>query len=1042
MRSIYIYAVAVIIAGILFAGIFHRQDDNDLICTTSDFNIPISCIAFSQENDSILWAGQVNGNIVRINFRMSDKIIIPTRFNSRIYDIVQETDTTLWLGVRNHGLVKVLLKNNAIAAYTSYKIAVPSYEPSTNYAPYDIEMDKDGTLYIGTSSGVYRLNKNERNNAFEPDTLTTVYRPHSHKVYHFGVHQVKIWNDSVVCATDRGLVILAKNKEYQNKKPLIDENFSHLYIANDSVLYATSDSVRYQISKDRKFRSTNIPAKNLFAYIVDASEYTGKWEFTATQINYSDKNGKLSPFVLPERMSKNYNYLCLGKDFLFFALEKTLYSLALHQNTKGKSNHIIAAHTVNNDICYFISNNNCLYFLPKYGKAVSADAIGDFERGENIIQMCSSGKNRLWFITDKRHLYTINLKPSLFKRLNPFQKTYKVSLDPLSCDFKCLFYDHDNDNLYVGSRYRLYRIHDPENKSGKRYTYTMDIKPENDLYVTDICRGKEDDNEDKKLFISSLNHGLLEIGKDSLIKRKSRKEVGSIHKMATTSNKLLLLSSEGIFYSNKSEKDRFPTNEQAKSISTLYNFNGEEYYIGYHGIGTMICSDTVIKLNDLSHLDISFNRPAITAGMDTGKENILLGSRTGLYKYNGKSIESVDILQNSISPKTAVKIALFILLFLLAVSTPVWRNIRKNITKQIENMSTTVKNNEHEILNKVRLENQQDLHDNNNRIKINLLNIQKNQDRIFKLRNNIAALKKSEEDLNLLRLSIQSKYITRHEIINENKELISRLKDAVQKIEEHEMPDSISSSYMILKKLVKQAYDCIIQLQNLVNENNRKIATLKQTVDSQNQENQEKENKITELIHSITETLEACNDNEIKKALKSPKNKDDSSFDELMNLIDLLHFQFKNFAELLGKKIIDFTEINLTAEIQKDICEIENLTVNMKNAANVKNVCDKFIEKYSKNFTGYDIFKYMRPDNKKDKDKDKVYMLILHYQKNISPSSIGSILSKITAEEVGKFKSNLVYSQFPQLFQKHPKAKDDPLIVLLYKRALENIRKK
>jgi hypothetical protein len=1037
MRPIYTYLVFVIIACIFFVYILCRQDSNDLIYTASDFNIPISCIAFPQNSDSILWVGLANGNIARINFRMSDKIIIPTRFNSRIYDVVQETDTTLWLGVRNHGLVKVLLKNNAIIAYTSYKIVVPSYEPTTNYAPYDIEMDKDGSLFIGTSSGVYRLNKNEKN-TFESDTLTMIYRPSGHKVYHFGINQVKIWNDSIVCATDAGLVILAKNKEYQNEKPFINEKFSHLYIENDSVLYASSDFVRYRITKNRKFEPVNIPTKNLFAYIVDTSEYTGKWEFTATQINYSDKNGKLSPFVLPERMSKNYNYLCLGKDFLFFALEKTLYSLALHQNTKGKSNHIIAAHTINNDICYFISNDNCLYFLPKYGKVVSLGAIGNFEGGENIIQMCSSGKNGLWFITDKRRLYSIDLKPSLFKRLNPFQKTYKVSIDSLSCDFKSLFYDYDKDNLYAGSRYRLYRIHDPENKSGKRYTDTLDIKPENDLYVTDICRGKEDDNEDKKLFISSLNHGLLEIGKDSLIIRKSKKDVGSIHKMASISNKLLLLSSEGIFYSNKSKKNRFPTNEQAKSISTLYNFNNEEYYIGYRGIGTMVCSDTVIKLNDLSHLDMSFKKSAITDGMDTKKENILLGSQTGLYKYNGKSVESVNIPQNIVSPKTVVKITLFILLFLLAACIPVFRNVLKNIAEQVENMLMTIKNNENEILNKVRIENQQKLQNDNNKINSALLNIQKNQDKILKLRNNIAALKKSREDLNLLKTSIQSKYITRREIIDENKALISNLNEIFKKIDEYEMPDSISSSYKILKNLTGQAYDSIIQLQNLAVENKQETTGLKQTIDIQNQENQERNDKIAELIRSIVKTFKTCNDSHIQESLEQfLKDKDDSlinlSFDDLTNLINLLHSHFKNFAELLGKKRIDIPEINLNMEMQKDVNELENMTINRENIDNVKKICNRFIKKYSEKFTKYKEFDYMKPGD------DKAYMLIIHYQKTVNPSSIALVLSSehgLGQEDVGKFKFYMVNKQFPALFQKYPELKDDPLIVLLYKRML------
>ena len=228
-----------------------RQANNDLIFSVSDFKVPISCISSSAEgNDSILLIGFENGTIIRANIRTDEKKVLSTNFNftGRVYDIVQEEKDTLWLGVRNHGLLKFFYRKDSLLFLKRYTIKYLN----EHYSPYDIERDEEGTLFIGTSSGMYRLRKEERNDSL----LKVLYFPYesdnNSESLDFRVNQVKVYGNSVFCSTDNGLVVLNKNAGLQNKKPFIGgKTFSHLYLdttGGGTVLYATSDTMRYKIN--------------------------------------------------------------------------------------------------------------------------------------------------------------------------------------------------------------------------------------------------------------------------------------------------------------------------------------------------------------------------------------------------------------------------------------------------------------------------------------------------------------------------------------------------------------------------------------------------------------------------------------------------------------------------------------------------------------------------------------------------------------------------------------------------------------------------
>jgi hypothetical protein len=709
-------------------------------------NIPISSISPAQGSDVILFVGLENGNIIEVNVRTDERKLISTEFNSRIYDIIQEEDT-LWVGVRNHGLLKFVYENDSLELERTYKIPVFDRGYTSNYSPYDIEMDKDSTLFLGTSSGVYRLNKNEREN----NTLTPIY-PTDSEIVHFRVNQVKTDDYFIYCATESGLVILSKGGV---KQPFsgVGENVSHLFLKNDTLLFATTAAQRYGISvKDtiRIIDSTSVPVDGLplFAYIADSIS-EGKWEFTAKQINYSNKDGELLPFGLPERMSPNYrNYLHLGEDFLFFSQGNKLFSFPLRQNTKGESNHIIAAHT-SGDTCYFISNDNNLY---SYSQDVVKwlGSIGNsFSDGENIIQMCKSD-NYLWFITDKESLYKINLAPSRFT----FRQTYEAIKDTLKGDFTALLYDRGS--LYVGSRHVLYRIHDLENKNGRRETNIFDRidKPKEDLYVTDIVQ------RDGEIYISTLNYGFFQVDTTSLAEITDT--IGSIYKMTAQDTGISLFSSKGFFrYHHRegiTELNALP-NENLKLIHTTFG----KYYAGYQGIGNLDYAGNSVGVEELSYVDMSFNKAAITKGIEVG--TILLGSQTGLYEYDGEVLEPIIILP---PPDDSPRLVTGLLLFFVIIAFGCFWCInfysgRKDMTERLKQCKEKSQKN---IRKEIAIGLNDDIKDLNERL---------NSLKII----NITEFRQLKKDINAFYKKIDKKLINRKGVIDQLKKQIENKIDEI-----------------------------------------------------------------------------------------------------------------------------------------------------------------------------------------------------------------------------------------------------------------------
>ena len=892
----------IFIAACLFFCVSCTTKNGDLIYSVSDFNVPISCISPSN-NDSTLWVGFENGKIILVNYLTDQRTFLKTNFfNSRIYDIVQKGDM-LWLGVRNHGLVRYHISNDSIEK--QYNIAVPDYySGTTNYAPYDIEIDENRNLFIGTSSGVYCLDELK-------DTLTCMHRPYK-KPYHFGVNQVKAFGDFVLCATDSGLVMLNKyEKGNQQGKHIANNKFSHLFLTKDSLYASSPDSLwKHKLVNDTWSKPSVIPKNNLFAYLADS---IGIWEFYGSQITYSNNEGYIE-FPLQEKMNNSYrNYLTIDTEnhLLFFAQGTMLYSFSRSQNPKGKLNHIIAVHTVTNlahSISYFISNNDHLYSVKPDDKKIGAASwLGSIRKlgdGENIIQMChSKDEDCLWFIT-RDHLYKIDLKPTFRKKLLNEYKATIYSLDDR--DFKSIYYDDMNNSLYVGSRFKLNKI-----LLSKDTTVILDIIPEDDLYVTDII------NYNNKIFLSSLNHGLIveEKKEESAVETELR-IIGSD---TIIKEKKLIACPQGFLLI-----DTVKTMPDIKSASKLLylNLRKHQVIIGYKGIGDIE--------GKWSHFDMHFNKAAIADGIRNNINTILLGTQTGLYEYDfdsGKIINSIEIPKEPyVSLVAVISIALLVLFIIITAYYIVIRKIRKNLEKRKNILSEAIVKNKKHISDYTIEEEQDSLLEGAN--KINLNEIKTDSITVFKLLKCVRDVNALENKLNDLEKNFQDKQINRHLIINENEKLLTELMKILEQFEqkniEQNKADRIKTSYELLKKFITQIQ---IESRRLKEELINKENALSEKVKN--------ETKLTDLTKSIREILEKNADEHVREELNKISAENCYSFDALKEHTKLLDYLVKNLAQYRPAD-------ELTDEMKKRLETIRHLTGNKE----IKEESEKFVKDY------------------------------------------------------------------------------------------------
>jgi hypothetical protein len=803
-----------------------RQDKKDLIYTVSDFSVPISCIS-SSHSDTVFYIGEETGDVVKINIINNSRTVIPVA-NNRVYDIYEEEEDTLWVAIRDEGLEKIVNQKVDTQRFHIHKFdstGRETTEKTTNYGIYDIEKDTiTGNLYFAASSGLYWLKPDERNN----DTLSLFFRPDSLRSTHFGINKIHITENFIYCATDSGLIILDKNKEclsQRDNQPLIKGNSYYLFASkNDSMLYVSFDKGYYRVNMNNHNDTRFIPEDNHFAHIFDPDP-EGEWELTSTRMKYSNNRGF---YDLPTRLSRSYkNYIHLGRNFVLLACGNRLFSFSRHQH-KGDINSVIAAATdINGNICYFITNANQLYkYEYKKEKESNPQFIGEtkINKGENIVKMCSSEKN-IWLITDNR-LYKIDKGGGT---------TVIVGETDKKIDFRSILYH--KKKLFIGSRYFLYRIDDPD--STKTITLdTIDVKggmAKNDLYITDIRFNQAD----KRMYFSSLNKGVFyldNINDKELIQIPKSDTIGNIRKII---NNNLLLTSKGIYHISD-QSDQISKIYPIESI--LYSIYGSVekddnilYTVGYSGIGCYKITDSKhinkSESKSLSHFDITFNQAAIVPI----QEGLVLGSQSGLFVYHsdGGMLKTVDIPKE---PTNWCLIGVIVLIVILFIAIACIFVLYNNTEKRLKDISNAIqKCNEKKSTIKKEKEEELNLSDKLKEIENNYDKIYKQEidKKILKLKNNRRIIQNIEAQFKNLGADIDNNQIKRENIIDQYNEHIIALKQEIEKYRDYNnsrekledikrsftVSKSISSYNEILKELIEMTKDLFNQFAKYLPQN-------------------------------------------------------------------------------------------------------------------------------------------------------------------------------------------------------------------------------
>ncbi|MDR2410051.1 MAG: hypothetical protein LBE13_18345 [Bacteroidales bacterium] len=739
-----------------------------MIYSENTFNAPISCISLA--NDRHYYLGFENGDIACIEILNNNLKIIHSGYIARIYDVVEENDSTLLVGIRDNGLVKMV--GDSI---------VRTYSIGKNYAPYDICKNERGDIYIGTSSGIYQLVE---------DSLILILTEEKYKEYK--VNQLCIYNDCMLyAATEKGVLVL-KKKDGKYETSLIDlipeKIIFHFQRSND-LLYVTSEEKVYVIdmrtgeAKPVKTKSKD----NLFAFFTETIDTNAHWELTATAMNYWDKNG-CSSFSIPGRLNRNYkNYVSiLNDDFIVLSFEYRLYTFSRHQNTKGESVHVIATHIHNDsvdnkskDILYFITNDNYLYSCPITFSELIPQKMGKhkLEIDEMIIKLCSS-KDFLWVITNNC-LRQINRKTG--------KLTASIEFDD-GTDLRCMYVD--NKYLFIGSRKWLFRIKDPDNcKITKESLDTLksvaSIKNA-DLYVTDIYKGIDG------FYFATLNNGLCVLNSEIITSVNTYKDVGNINKTGYLLNKGLYLYTSIGFFSQKekngNEKSEFTfvntpiidyhnqyismvlkreiKDERGSSIS------GGLFIIGYKGIGIVnLEGDTFTEVAKISFLDMQFKAAAIA---EYEGAELFLGTQTGLYRYKEGNLIPVKIpdavnFSKIIVPGISATALVFLIVFMYFCF----------FVRRLKTLKSDMENHEKKIGSNVRKENQAALLDKQKTLRERIDTIK--QISIFKLGKKYISIKEIKLEIECWRQNIEYNLLKREEIIEENKKLISRMLEIIEK---------------------------------------------------------------------------------------------------------------------------------------------------------------------------------------------------------------------------------------------------------------------
>lgn len=591
----------------------NKISEPQLTYYTHTFNAPISCISRSLDEER-LFIGLEDGSVIEKINNSSNVFSIDN--NHRIYDVLEYSTDSLFVGTRDAGLkLYNKITNSTEAFYIKSK--------KLNYSVYSLALDSlNGVLYIGTSNGFYKLNLSADQYSHELQPVLP------EKVsLHFCVNKVAVSDRKLYVAGDLGLFISDLNQVNLNT-PVVHSPVHHFSLSKDTVYTLLEDSV---IKVTPSLHKGEI-AEGKYSFFGKGSD-RDEWVVSNNAVVYR-KDGRSLQASLLNGVSTNAKQLAfIGKDFFYLACKEQLLSFALHQNTLGSENDVIAVSDKrNSDTIYFITDDLWMHryrfnYNTPHRNSESLGLISGLNLTDEVIKFVEADAGTFYLAT-KKELYKI--KNNRAERVLTFCKCNDNASSVQNNVINTLFFSPTEHTLYVGTRSYIGRINHSDDSSVTPIPILLDHGKQDmlDAYVVGICE-KED-----SLYVATLNKGLygkqLNNPKSQFRKIRDFSAFGSTSELIVNGQNLCLNTSRGIV--NYKDSTLLPF-KQVKSIAGVYDKNPNEgyYILYYYGLSFKGLENlnTPIPL----FRDLSFNKSCIAVN---GRKAVL-GSSAGLFYYDGQS---------------------------------------------------------------------------------------------------------------------------------------------------------------------------------------------------------------------------------------------------------------------------------------------------------------------------------------------------------------------------------------------------------------------
>lgn len=620
--------------------------EQQMTYTINTFDAPITSISPSRTPHK-LFLGLEDGCLIEKEDGLWKRHDIGS--NHRIYDILEHRSDSLFIGTRDAGLK--LYRPNSSSVESFYIKG-----KNSSYSVYTLAEDSlNQKLYIGTSNGFYQLDL-----ATSPLTRELTPIALGPQSAHIGINKVLVHNHSLYIASDLGLyqtTIPASSS--QLKKALIDSAINNLTLVKDTI-YALLDHSVLKITPNKQ--PLTVHKGNACFY----TNHPNEWVAEHHALTFHAQGQRLT-CELPNGVSSTGKQIALmGKNFLYLACKEQLYAFALHQNTLGSGNNVIAVSDKrSSDTIYFLTDDLKLHrYRFRYNQPDKASTcLGEIKGLEihgDVIKLVEADKETLFLATSKSLFQIKKNRATCVLHFNEVASQEAHALN----NFNTLYYSTSQRQLYIGTRNFLGVWTGIKERPIQPIPLLTSnhVKDTVDAYVVGICE-KED-----SLFVATLNKGVYG--------RRQSKEQAPLQKLRDLSayeSTYDVIVNGGNLYLNTSRgllnyrDTTLLAMKHVKSIVGVQDKNPNEghFILYYHGLSFKGLEDPSMPVPQ--YTDLSFKK----SGIAVNGRKAVLGCNSGLFLYNGQ--ELIPILITEPSPSSLFELlGLLTLLFVITGGIYYW----------------------------------------------------------------------------------------------------------------------------------------------------------------------------------------------------------------------------------------------------------------------------------------------------------------------------------------------------------------------------------